>query len=806
MPSESVELVHVASLQPSSNGLETSVRPSPSSQLITATSSQTEQGESAANELGEILVTAQRRTQRLQDVPISIVAFTGDEMAEANITNLTALAQNVPGVHIGSGGVRTTTLIIRGIGSGINQAFDQAVGVFVDDIYHGRSRVTAATFLDIERLEVLKGPQSTFFGNNVIAGAFSITTQKRTDIFNGNARAAYGQHGEYALEAAVGLPLTESLGIRLAIGATGHSGWIKNVHTDDTLPRESNWAGRAMVTFQPSDAINLNFKAERGESRVKGGLDWLVSACPPPFGAPAGFCASRIAQNLPLSPEDRLNSSSSGGDSNFAVEEYVLTANIDIGDHALTSVTGIHKYDQYVKADQDFLPANSLHGHLSEKYNQFSQEIRLSSPIGGAIEYIAGLYYMDSRLQVNQEQVYFVNSQSIASNPTYAALVPYLPLGHNIRYRQEEKSYAAFASVTWNVSDTFDVTAALRYSLADKEGVRTLVIGTAQDSYGGIVSIPPQLFPIADRLNIGKTGVLNGKRRDDAWLPSVKVTYNLSDDVMLYASFSKGFKAGGFNGVDITGSSANYPFAPEKVDSYEIGMKSRLFDRRLLFNVTAFRGSYKNLQVTQSVRTDAGASINVVSNAGVARTQGLELEMEWATHSPLRLSANVTYLNAKYLKYDGVSQTTLGSFCRAGANAALRECQEAFGGAPPASQNLAGRPTLFAPRWSGNVDVSYAIHLPAGMTLTPRISPSFSTGYAIEGTLDPRLSENGYVRIDAGIKLAGRDDDWTLAIIGKNLTNEQIRDVGAPLGTAPGTFVAQYQRPRSVVLQATTKW
>jgi iron complex outermembrane recepter protein len=756
--------------------------------------------------LEEIVVTAQRREERLQDVPLSVTAVTGETLTEGNVNSLEHLSHRTPSVHVGAGGTRTSYLTIRGIGSGNNQAFDQAVGMFVDEIYHGRSRVTAASFLDLERLEVLKGPQSTFFGNNVIAGAFNMTTRKPSFDPNGYVRALYGEYGQYALEGAAGGAITDTLAFRVAASSNGQDGWVENVVSGDKLPKQDNMAGRISLAYQPTDSLDVILKAERTTSKSKGGLDWVPNECPPtaPFAA-AGFCAVAVSQGLPGDVDDLENSSGPDARGSFDTNEYLLAINYEVADHNFTSITGYHEYDQAVDVDNDFLPSRNLQGSNSEQYDQFSQELRVVSPAGRRFEYVVGAYYQTDQLTFQQEQVFFINSLAIPNNPALASLVPYLPLGNRINFDQDEKSYAVFGSLAWNITDDLKLTGGLRRTWVEKDSERVLFIGTGNGNFGDVTALPDSLQPLAGTLGFGVPGTLAGDRDDDDLLPSVKIQYQIQPDMMVYASYSEGFKAGGFNGVDTSGTASRYAFDPESVAAYEVGLKSQLFDRVLL-NIAVFHSDYEDLQVSVSERAPSGASISVVNNAGRSRTRGVELETEWAVTDALRLSLNASYLDSEYQVYQNVAQTIFGNFCRGAGNAARPECMAEFGGAPPATQNLAGRPTLFAPEWSGSVVGSYRFDLPNGLALTPEIAANFSTDYYNEGTLDPLLKDDGYVKWDARITLAPEAGGWAVDLIGKNLSDEKVRDFGAPWPTSPGSYLVGLQPPRSVAVQLRMDW
>src|SRR5258708_5975505 len=217
----------------------------------TPTASQTADGPKPSDaQLVEIVVTAQRRSENLQSVPISAQVIGGQQLVNQNLSNLQDLSQIVPSVHVSAGGA-TSDMYIRGIGSGNQQSFDQSVGTFVDDIYHGRARSSTNTFFDVDRIEVLKGPQSTFFGNNAIAGALDILTKRPSNTFEASARALYGMYGQYAFEGAAGGPINDVLAVRLAAIVDGADRWIKNVNTHEYGPREYNTAARVSLALSP---------------------------------------------------------------------------------------------------------------------------------------------------------------------------------------------------------------------------------------------------------------------------------------------------------------------------------------------------------------------------------------------------------------------------------------------------------------------------------------------------------------------------------------------------------------------------
>ena len=755
--------------------------------------------------VNDIVVTAQRRTERLQNVPISATVLSSQSIQDQNLTSLSTLVQIAPSVHIAGlgGGGRGNELFIRGVGSGQNQAFDQSVGTFIDDIYHGRSRTSGATFLDIERVEILKGPQTTFFGNNAIAGAFNIITKKPTDKFEVDARTLYGEDGQYVLEGAVSGPVTNTLGVRVATSFNGTNGWIKNLNTGLYAPREDNIAGRLTTVWKPNDRFDATLKLEATTKKNVGAWSVQVLDCPPsaPFVTGA-FCAARLAQNLPNGLNNNANASSPGEAASLDTKEAVLTANYMIGSARLTSVTGYYDYQSQFKIDADFTPATLLNISTPERYRQFSQELRLASPEGRPIEYLAGLYYQGDRLNVPVVTGYFFLSPTIAAVPAFAALIPYAPIAQGDTYTQSERSYSVFGSLAWNATSRLKFSAALRSTWVHKEGEENLFYGTATQAFGTIAPLPTNLQPLPGRLGLGIPEDVALRRDDHALLPSGRVQYTLNEDLMFYGSYSRGFKAGGFNGFDTTGNPANIPFSPEHVNAYEVGLKSEFFARRLLLNLAAFRGDYSDLQVTATV-ANTGAVQTLVNNAGGVRSQGVELESQLVVTRDLRLSASATYLDAKYTSYPNAGLTYLQTFCRATYVATY--CG-AFPNPVPAFQNLSGRPTQYDPDWSGNVDAAYGHDLGSRYRVTLEGTAIFTTGYYLTNTDDPLTRQDGYTKIDARIGLDRDHGRLVLELIGKNLNNRIIKTFTNGVPTSTGTIYAAKEEPRNVAVQLRFRW
>ncbi len=779
----------------------------------------TRNGPTASVDIADIVVTAQRRTERLQDVPVSVQVIGNEALKAQNLTNLEDVSQISPSVHVGSGNL-SNQIYIRGIGAGGNPSFDQAVGTFIDDIYHGRSRTSSATFLDLDHIEVLKGPQGTFFGNNAIAGAFNITTQAPTFTTGGTARLLYGSFGERLAEVAAGGPLNDKIAVRAVLHYDGSDGYLNEVSDNRKVPRINNVAGRLTVLYKPTDDLQIKLKAEVSRNR-QDGIPYQGDGCAPPapFSA-SGFCALGLSQGLGqyFTLDGNSNTQTPGQFVSLHTQEYVGTINYDLNGHTLTSVTGYQKLSYKQNLDVDNLPSEQIISFLPEDYHQFSQEIRLTSPSHQTIEYLVGAYFQSDKLDSSRIQVFPYLNSTIQSRAALAGLLPYLPIGQSISFTQKEQSYAAFGSVTWNVSDKLKVTGGLRASWVHKD-INTLLYYGQGDSSGNVISLPGSINPLpslptglqllaGNALGAGTSGTVALSRTDHAILPSANIQYFFTPDIQVYARYARGFLAGGFNGQESSGDPTTVPYAPEHVNAYEIGLKSEFFDRHLTVNIDGFISDYTDLQVTQSIQRAVG-SRSFVTNAGGAKSRGVELEAALRLGQSFRGTAGVTYLDSKYTQYPNVALTALGTFCHTAANIGNSTCIGNFGGNgdPGATRNLAGQQTPFSPKWSGNISAEYGFDA-GGIRVTPAISGIFSSSYFPSGTAlnEPLMQQGAYFRLDGRIRITKPGAPWSIDLIGKNLNNVVVETGAVGWPSSLGSFVKVKEEPRSLAVQLRLDW
>ena len=326
----------------------------------------------------------------------------------------------------------------------------------------------------------------------------------------------------------------------------------------------------------------------------------------------------------------------------------MLTANyaFDSG-VTLTSVTGYNGYHFLLDLDDDATSQDLLNVQAPERYHQFSQELRIATPAGHPLEALAGRYFQDDRLRIQQSISYFFLTPNLSAPPPFAPLRPYLPLGQLVNAAQHEHVYSAFASLTWNITDQLKLNGGLRGSIVRKDFDWNLAFGTASARFGGIVPFPAAVAPLANVLGLGTAGSVSLTRKDTALMPSARLQYQADRNAMIYASYSRGFKAGGFSVAELSAVPANYPFNPEHVNAYEVGIKSEFADKRVLLNLAAFRNDFSDLQVVIQGTSPTGALINFIRNAAASRAQGVELETQFVVSPAFRLGVQGTYLDSK---------------------------------------------------------------------------------------------------------------------------------------------------------------
>lgn len=739
--------------------------------------------------LQRVSVTAQKREEDAQDVPSPIQVIPGSELYLRNLTSLEELTQTIiPGVHIGNAGL---DVVARGIGSGENH-FDEAFVSVLDGVYYGRGRLSSTPIFDVDRIEVLQGPQSTYVGDSSIAGAMNIISRVPGSRFDANGRLLYGQDGQYAAEGALGGPLTDSLSIRLAAVRSGENGWINNVSTDEEAPRENNEGGRLTIRYEPTAYLTASLKLEGTLKRIAGAAtdepnQW--TNCPPsaPLSKASlnyGLCPFVLSAGLPTGLQNNSNTGLPGQGMRLSTNEDVLTVAAAIGRHTLTSVTGWVGYHYAAEHDSTSVPIDieRLYGGTNsggEKYRQLSQEFRIASSVDQPLEYLAGIYAR-SNVFDNWSVASTNTVNGVLSALGLSELLPYTPIGRLVTYHEVEHAYAVFASLKWKLSEYLDVTEAFRENWISKDYSGYLALGHGASLYGGFEPFPTSvaaegaILANAVGLDQGTTSGLNHTSR--AAMPTTSLDYHLTSEVMTYLSYRRGYLDGGFDWFNPVAPTNQLEYGPERADVFDLGLKST-WNNQLRVNVDVFFGKYTGMQLDGSVYDPTvGGYEQYVTNMARSRSQGLELETEWAATRSVHLFAAITYMEARYTQYSSAPPTALQTYCL--SRYVEPQCNH-YPNPVPDYANLAGQPLDFAPRFSGNVGFRFGHHF-HGMRLTTEVSSYFSSRYQVAppiGAADPDglFSELGnYVRLDGRLSLEPAEGHWGIDIIGNNLGNRII--------------------------------
>jgi outer membrane receptor protein involved in Fe transport len=753
----------------------------------------------AVADTSEIIVTARGREQSLQDVSVAVSVVSGEALERADLRSLQDVTARLPNVRINNG-TNTDVLVVRGVGSGANVGFEQAVGTFVDGVYRGRSRATRASLFDLDRVEVLRGPQTTFFGQNAVAGALNIITRKPGGTFAANASALYEiEHGEYALEAGITTPVSDTLSVRVAGRLSGMDGFVENVTLDRDGPRMRDAIGRVSVRFEPTDNFTSDLRFDIARLRSRDAFPGEIVGCPPPaaFGG-AGFACGQLLANP--AAESTFNFQAAGRESffNYDYTEVAWTNSLELDGITLTSITAYFEHENDAKIQliptpnigfggSGVLPTRNL-----EDYQQFSQEIRLQSDTGNTIDWMVGAYYSHAELDARNRTGFHFVPFSLIVPGLITPLAPNTPVGGRPTLLQKDDVYSVFGSLTWNVNDSLRINAAARYSRVDKQGNRTMTWGILDGELGGPDGETFTPLPLADQLAIGNnrgvsmTDYADTTRTDDDFMPSVGVEYDITPDVMAYASWSYGFKAGGFDA-----SAQGGIYGPETVSAFEAGIKATLGSGTTL-NVAAFRSDYDDLQETTILFIGEGAAQRitaVTANAGGARVQGLEVSASSRVAEWLTLSADLGYLDAVYTDFPNASCTVLGNVQR-----------------PNCVQDMSGKRRGYAPEWTGTLAAN--IEVPLSDNLELRIDPAlfFTSDFFLSATADPLLKQDGFARADLRIGIGPFDRSWEVALISRNLNDVATSSFVGPLPTSNGATIVYPDRPRTVALAVSFKF
>lgn len=768
--------------------------------LIAATMPNSLVAQTPSRVIEEVVVTSQKRSQDVQDVPISIAVVGEDMIDDAGISDVNDLSQFVPNLVINLTPA-VGFVAMRGLGSGNNKGFERSVAMQVDGIYYGRQDYLFEALADTKQIEVLRGPQGTLFGKNAIAGAINVTTGEASADFTGKLAIQGGDYRRERVRLAVAGPLVpDVMHARVTWDSDDMDGVIRNStfdldpannphreNVDKNLRDKKQSIGRIKLMF-PEIVDNLDIRLSATKAKVYSNSTALQ------LTRAEDYTLGLYRDYDPKTEDDIKDFTTSINEDEKSIRNgTTYTAHLDywLGEFQLSAILGTSEFDKVTDFDADFGPIDALSVFNDDIYRQRSAELRVVSP-PGRFEYVAGLYYFNNEI-IGSGQVFIKPDralQMVEAAQTGGAvgattlLSPVLQaifagaaggdLQNNNRFfDQETKSYAAFGQGTLNLYERWSLILGLRYS--EEEKIATQIL-----SYSDATA--ELLF----NQFIGETAYNEtGERKEYDFSPKFSVRYDVSDEITMYATYATAFKAGGFN--EQAADDTNLTFEPEEAVTYEAGIKSRFYNGAATLNVGLFRTEFDNLQVSLF----DGLNF-VVGNAAAAVSQGIEIDGQLIPSDWLVFIGSTAYLDAYYTEYeDGqCPATSEESKCDLSGKELTR--------APELEASLTTLISLTNLIPSLGEAVPFDIGL--GIFINYRDHQFLTTD------LDPVDAMEAHTEVGAALSFKDESEQWDFTISVKNLTDEIILQGAVDVPLQPGTHAGVIGAPRRVYAELKYQW
>ena len=775
----------------------------------------------------EIIVTAQKREENIRDVPISVSALDSNFIAEQAITDFRDVSIVVPNVAVDNLG-EFNDIRIRGFGSPLsNKAFEQSVGLVIDGVAYGRREYFLGPLFDLERVEVLRGPQGTLFGKNTTAGLFNVVTKQPTDEYTGEVAVEYGEFDRQHYSLAVGGPIVKDVvNFRFAALAESRDGYVENTTAPFAVNAEEQTSGRdrkgfrAQLGFPDIFGVKLNLSYEHVDVDLDaGGWEFrLTKANVRPFFRQWDANADFTPFNYKGSIDETLDVAQT-------FDTFTANASYDLGGWTLSAVGGYAKLkDDFKHADPDFTPAPIFFSDDKDSNPQTTAEVRATSPtlpgflgLGdlfgwslGTTELTVGFFHQHREINDSVRPIglnvgvagQFLLAQGL-NGDALLGLVPVtvfppgiiLPIDLATTqaifgaaevfeettgiFEQSGSSYAGFGQMDWQFLDRWTLQYGMRLTSEDKEATNSRVTTAGT----GVAFSALGLKPFTQTLS----------RDEFAFTPKVGVIHEWSDDVSVFATWAKGFKSGGFNELASNNDDvSNLEYEPEKTTSYEVGTKARLFDGVATANLSLYWQDNTDLQVFTVQPSSAVVS---VTNAGKARSRGAEFDGAWLANDWLTLRTALAFTDARYIEFP------------------FGDCNSDFtdtdGDGDPRC-DLSDQPLYRTPKWT--VALLPSVRYPLDSVLDATRFPLFAQALDVVGgitaeyedvqftdrTNNSRSRQEPFWRFAASIGLENREQGWSIRVHGENLTDEDTVTQTREVTLGPGNLVHMLEPPRSV--------
>ncbi len=770
--------------------------------------------------LEEIVVTARKREESLQDAPVTVSVYSKDYIDKFDLTSLERIAETTPQFYVGRASNGSGAQIsMRGIGSSSTSiGVEQSVAVIVDNVYFGQGRVLNEAMFDMQQIELLKGPQALFFGKNATAGVVSLTTAKPTEEFEAMARAGYElEADEQRYEGFISGPLTDTIGARLALKyseasdslfkdistpqpwgvidtGTGETFSLTAPVNNNDLPGNQELLARFMLSFDPTEDLSGTLSYTYTDSELENSsFNYTHFNCPDGVaqGVPRLRCGDNfnVSQNLfPQEIAASLPYAASDGSLYNDYESWSVTANLEytLGAFTLTSTTNIQENENAFACACDYKAwPNAVFATEFSKWEAWSEEVRLTSDFNGIFNFMAGFLYQETKREFQQWfafgglkdtvnitqpwQVYTANSKDSST---------------------DGETFSPFFQFMLQPREDIEITVGARYTEEEKDS-----------------SFVHPYMNVALRGLWRNQEPLSAQQKFDEWSPEATIRWDVTEETSVYLAYKTGYKSGGFSNSGLFSSEAlggsvnDFLFEPETAKGYEFGVKSTLLDNQMRLSFTAYSYDYEDLQVDFF---NAPVFQFITLNAGESTTEGFEAEGEFAPHAlpGLSLRGSIAYNKSEY--EDFISP------CWAGQTAA-QGCNLVVEGTGAAGQDISGEPTAMAPEWSACLGISYQYEFGNGMSAGITLDAMYSDDYNASGFANPHAMRDSYTTLNGNVFVAGSEDRWELMLIGKNLTDEHIISgvIDGPSTGSAGVFADQIgftANPRTLAMQLTVRF
>jgi len=695
----------------------------------------------------DIIVSARRRDEALKDVPVAVSAFSAEQLEQKGSADITELTRSAPSLTLQAARGSNSTLIsfIRGVGQQDPLwGFEPGVGLYMDDVYIARPQAAVLDIFDIQRIEILRGPQGTLYGRNTIGGAIKYVTKRiDADEPQGQVRASYGSYNQRDLVASAELPFNDKFAVSAAVARYLRDGYGTNLNTGNEHYNKDVTAARFSAEWTPMDNLFFRLAGDivKDDSNARHGH-----------------------RELAPSPADVYDTNAGAGDANRVESKGLsLTGEWNVNEWlTLKSVTA--QRDGLTRGNIDFdnLPAPILDIPARYDDDQFSQEFQAVFS-GDRWSGVAGVYYLDATASGAFDTVLgLANLTTLTSGSV------------------DTKSYAVFGDFSYDVTDALSVSVGARWTHDEKTGTvfRRQYLGIRSPGFGNAAAVPIA----APRTDYTAT------KEFEKFTPRVSVSYKLTPDLTTYVSWGEGFKSGGF---DMRGDAVLYPdtvkgYRPETVETWEIGLKGSLFDNRLNFATAIYDSSYEDQQIT--TQYPAGATVaSVVDNVGSSSIRGWEFEGRLRVTDNLTLNGMLSYTDAKFEQFMAYIPTgPLNSSCPTQPGCVVDVSDQ--------------RDFQNTPEWTGSIGATYTHWMENGSSLAFIPSASYRGDYQLFETASPILDQEAFWMFDASLVWTSSNDRLTVGVHGKNLSDEQYRVGGYvfPGALFGDSLIGYYGAPRTV--------